>query len=95
MLCSCIVFHSAFLCILCVYITAFDMVVLGEAKLICIYFIFLFSIPCIYCSFSKVNFQDKTTLLLLSFAFWLYHYTLHRRVCCNCSKDRLKDKALA
>ena len=35
--CSCIVFHSAFLCILCVSIIAFDMVVLCEAMLICLF----------------------------------------------------------
>ena len=37
----------------------------------------LISIPCICCSFSKVNFKGKTTFLLLSFAILLYHYTLH------------------
>ena len=46
-------------CVLCVCQIVFDMFVLSEATLICLFFFSCFllyiSIPCMYCSFSEVN----------------------------------------
>ena len=67
MFCSYVVICTAFLCVSCVCIIVFDVFVLCKSLLLMLPLIFIISIPCMYCSFSKVHFQDMSRLLLVSF----------------------------